>query len=217
MINDNLQQQAFALFQELLHGHERSAQLSDYVYVNPERKLSKGEKARCIDMSKLSTTGAFPSGWEYHPYNGGMKFTNGDTILARITPCLENGKTAMINFLEPKEVAYGSTEYIVLTPKFDYVSPGFVYCLSRYSSFVSYATKNMNGSSGRQRVSGETIAFYSLPAISQNEFIEFGKETNPFFDQILSNSLENKKLETLRDLILPKLLSGEIDIMGTNS
>ena len=94
MINDNLQQQAFALFQELLHGHERSAQLSDYVYVNPERKLSKGEKARCIDMSKLSTTGAFPSGWEYHPYNGGMKFTNGDTILARITPCLENGKRA---------------------------------------------------------------------------------------------------------------------------
>lgn len=168
-------------------------------------------------MSKLSTTGAFPSGWEYHPYNGGMRFTNGDTILARITPCLENGKTAMINFLEPKEVAYGSTEYIVLTPKFDYVSSGFVYCLSRYSSFVSYATRNMNGSSGRQRVSGETIALYSMPAISQNEFIEFGKETNPFFDQILSNSLENKKLETLRDLILPKLLSGEIDIMGTNS
>lgn len=201
----------------MLHGHECSAQLSDYVYVNPERKLSKGEKARCIDMSKLSTTGAFPSGWEYHPYNGGMRFTNGDTILARITPCLENGKTAMINFLEPKEVAYGSTEYIVLTPKFDYVSSGFVYCLSRYSSFVSYATRNMNGSSGRQRVSGETIALYSMPAISQNEFIEFGKETNPFFDQILSNSLENKKLETLRDLILPKLLSGEIDIMGTNS
>ena len=112
--------------------------------------------ARCIDMSQLSTTGSFPSGWEMKSFNGGMRFTNGDTILARITPCLENGKTAYINFLDDKEIAFGSTEYIVLAPK-EGVPPEYLYCLARYPAFVDYAVKNMNGSSGRQRVSADTV------------------------------------------------------------
>ena len=110
-INDNLQQQAFALFDRLLMKADNSECLvSEIAYLNPKRSLSKNKMARCIDMSQLSTSGAFPSGWEMKPFTGGMRFTNGDTLLARITPCLENGKTAYIDFLDDEEIAFGSTE-----------------------------------------------------------------------------------------------------------
>ena len=114
-VNENLQQQAFALFDQLmLESGDSKCLVSDVAYLNPKRQLSKNQVARCIDMSQLSTSGAFPSGWDMKPFNGGMRFINGDTLLARITPCLENGKTAYIDFLDKKEVAFGSTEYIVL-------------------------------------------------------------------------------------------------------
>lgn len=96
------------------------------------------------------------------PFNGGMRFANGDTLLARITPCLENGKTAFVDFLDENEVAFGSTEYIVLAPR-NGVLAEILYCLAHYPTFVNYAVKNMNGSSGRQRVSTETIGQFQLP------------------------------------------------------
>lgn len=117
-INDNLQQQAFAAFDNLVANAENTdCNVSDYAFLNPKRALAKNQMARSIDMSRLSTSRAFPSGWEMKPFAGGMRFTNGDTLLARITPCLENGKTAFIDFLDDGEVAFGSTEYIVLAPK----------------------------------------------------------------------------------------------------
>ena len=156
-INENLQQQVFALFDKLVFDSDNAkCHVSDIAYLNPKRTLSKNQMARCIDMSQLSTIGAFPSGWEMKPFAGGMRFMNGDTLLARITPCLENGKAAFIDFLDQDEVAFGSTEYIVLAPK-EGIPAEFLYCLARYPAFVDYAVKNMNGSSGRQRVSAETI------------------------------------------------------------
>ncbi|MDE5596929.1 MAG: restriction endonuclease subunit S, partial [Lachnospiraceae bacterium] len=113
-VNDNLQQQAFAIFDRLLSNkHSSECCLSQIAIINPKRILKKNELARCIDMAQLSTSGTFPNGWDIKPYNGGMRFSNGDTLLARITPCLENGKTAYIDFLNEDEVAFGSTEYIV--------------------------------------------------------------------------------------------------------
>lgn len=162
-INDNLQQQAFSVFDNLIANAENNDYtVSDYAFLNPKRTLAKNQVARSIDMSQLSTSGAFPSGWEMKPFNGGMRFTNGDTLLARITPCLENGKTAFIDFLDDGEVAFGSTEYIVLAPKND-TPPEMLYCLARYPAFVDYAVKNMNGSSGRQRVSAETVVEFIKP------------------------------------------------------
>jgi len=85
-LNENLQQQAFALFDQLmLESGDSKCLVSDVAYLNPKRQLSKNQVARCIDMSQLSTSGAFPSGWDMKPFNGGMRFINGDTLLARIT------------------------------------------------------------------------------------------------------------------------------------
>ena len=91
------------------------------------------------------------------PYSGGAKFRNGDTIMARITPCLENGKHAFVSFLDDKEVAYGSTEYIVMRGK-DGVSDNlFVYYLTHSPLFKATAIKSMVGSSGRQRAQVEVL------------------------------------------------------------
>ena len=211
-INDNLQQQAFALFEKLLSGeHLEVCSLSEIAELNPKRSLTKNEMARCIDMAQLSTSGSFPNGWELKPYNGGMRFANGDTLLARITPCLENGKTAYIDFLDADEVAFGSTEYIVMCSQGQYPSE-FFYCLARYPSFVDYAAKNMNGSSGRQRVSAETIGKYLLPRLTDDELVEFRDVVPALFSAMRLNSLENISLAELRDALLPKLMSGEIDV-----
>ena len=211
-INDNLQQQAFALFDKLLSGeHLQNCSLSEIAELNPKRSLTKNEMARCIDMAQLSTSGSFPNGWEIKPYNGGMRFSNGDTLLARITPCLENGKTAFIDFLDTNEVAFGSTEYVVMCSQGQYPSE-FFYCLARYPSFVDYAVKNMNGSSGRQRVSAETIGKYILPRLTDDELAEFRNVVPALFSAIRLNSLENICLSELRDTLLPKMMSGEIDV-----
>ncbi len=211
-INDNLQQQAFALFDKLLSDeHLEVCSLSEIAELNPKRSLTKNEMARCIDMAQLSTSGSFPNGWEIKPYNGGMRFANGDTLLARITPCLENGKTAYIDFLDTDEVAFGSTEYVVMCSQGQYPSE-FFYCLARYPSFVDYAVKNMNGSSGRQRVSAETIGKYLLPRLTDEELAEFRDVVPALFSAMRLNSLENISLSELRDALLPKLMSGEIDV-----
>lgn len=211
-INDNLQQQAFSVFDNLIANAENNDYtVSDYAFLNPKRTLAKNQVARSIDMSQLSTSGAFPSGWEMKPFNGGMRFTNGDTLLARITPCLENGKTAFIDFLDDGEVAFGSTEYIVLAPKND-TPPEMLYCLARYPAFVDYAVKNMNGSSGRQRVSAETVGQYRLPLFDKHSLVLFREVVSPMFLKMRYNSLENMRLAELRDALLPKLMSGEIDV-----
>lgn len=211
-INDNLQQQAFALFDKLITTpHPESVALSEIAELNPKRSLDKNRMARCIDMAQLSTSGSFPNGWEIKPYNGGMRFANGDTLFARITPCLENGKTAYIDFLDADEVAFGSTEYIVMCSQGQYPSE-FFYCLARYPSFVDYAVKNMNGSSGRQRVSAETIGKYILPRITDDELAEFRDVVPALFSAIRLNSFENISLAELRDVLLPKLMSDEIDV-----
>ena len=215
-INENLEQQAFAMFTNLLENSSQSTcELSEIAFLNPPRSIKKGVQARCIDMAQLSTTDCFPGGWTFKAFTGGMRFTNGDTLLARITPCLENGKAAFINFLDEDEVAFGSTEYIVFSPKEEYPHE-FFYCLAKHPAFIDYAIKNMNGSSGRQRVSAETIGKYILPVPNSANLATFSSTVSTFFDVIRQNSLENIRLKQLRDSLLPKLMSGELDVFSIN-
>jgi hypothetical protein len=130
-INDNLEAQTQALPDELfLRDGMPDCTLSEIANVNPTRTLSKGCIAKCYDMSCLPTCGCVPEVGEIKAYNGGVRFQNGDTLIARITPCLENGKAAYINILNDKEVALGSTEYIVFSPV-DTMPSSFYYFLIR--------------------------------------------------------------------------------------
>lgn len=190
-INDNLEQQAQLLFDNLINASDWSTTqfLSELSEINPPRKLSKGEYAPFVEMSNMPTSGSFPSRIDYKEYNGGMKFRNGDTIMARITPCLENGKAAYVNFLKENEIGFGSTEYIVLAPK-KTISSSFLYFLVRNKEFVDYAVKHMNGSSGRQRVSGDTIGNYQLPILDRNKLSIFIAIADRTLSKIRQNSFE---------------------------
>ena len=216
-INDNLEQQAQAAFNNIIANttSDKTVQLAEIAWLNPKRSISKGTIARSIEMAHLPTTGSFPSGWEMKEYNGGMKFQNGDTLMARITPCLENGKVAFINFLEGDEIAFGSTEYITMTPKRQF-APEVLYFLVRNAEFIDFAVKNMNGSSGRQRVSADTIGTYELPDITLEELHILETIAREALTKIKYNSLENMILAEMRDTLLPKLMSGELKINETD-
>ncbi len=127
-------------------------QAKDFIDFNPRLTLKKGEVATKVAMDKLHPFSKKIREIERAEYNGGTKFCNGDTIMARITPCLENGKTAYVDNLEAEEVAFGSTEYIVLRAKANVSDSQFVYYLATSPKFREIAIKSMVGSSGRQRV-----------------------------------------------------------------
>ncbi len=215
-INANLEEQAFAVFADLLeNARSGECRLVEIVEFGPKYALRKNEVARCVEMKQLSTVGSFPLGWETAPYRGGTRFANGDTLLARITPCLENGKAAYVNFLNEGETAFGSTEYIVMRSRGVYPAE-FFYCLARNPAFVDYAIKNLNGTSGRQRVSSETLGEFALPRLTEEEIAIFRNAVAPSFEKIRNNGLENNALAAVRDALLPRLISGEIDVANVS-
>lgn len=113
--------------------------------------------ARKITMDLLVPHDKHILKYVFEPYSGGAKFQNGDTIMARITPCLENGKHAFVSCLDDGEIAYGSTEYIVLCGKEGVSDNDFVYYLSHTPIFKDTAIKSMVGSSGRQRAQVDVL------------------------------------------------------------
>lgn len=199
-INDNLEAQAQAYFDSLfITSKNPDCTLADISVVNPTRSLQKGTIARCFEMATLPTSGCIPIGGGLKPYNGGVRFINGDTIIARITPCLENGKAAYINVLNEGEVAFGSTEYIVFAAKEGYPS-SFYYFLIRNSQFVKFALQFMNGSSGRQRVSGEELASFPLKRPNHDQLLAFDRIGNAVLEQMKHYAQEIQSLKQLQDI-----------------
>lgn len=147
--------------------------LGDFMEFNPKISLKKNTVARKITMDQLVPHSRDIYSWTYEPYSGGAKFQNGDTIMARITPCLENGKHAFISLLEENEIAYGSTEYIVIRGRCGISDNRFVYYLTHYPSFKEAAVKSMVGSSGRQRAQVDVLENLTmkLPAIPEQRRI----------------------------------------------
>jgi type I restriction enzyme S subunit len=119
------------------------ASLPDLVEINPPRPLRKGEIAPYLDMANMPTRGHAPDEVVDRPFGSGMRFINGDTLVAVITPCLENGKTAFVDFLRDGQGGGGATEYIVLRPRLP-LSEEFAYCLARSDAFREFAIQGMD-------------------------------------------------------------------------
>ncbi|SFM23424.1 type I restriction enzyme, S subunit [Desulfomicrobium norvegicum] len=185
--------------------------LPDAIEVNPRRLLKKGSVAPYLDMKNLPTQGHSAEEVIDRVFSSGTKFQNGDTLLARITPCLENGKTGYVDFLDDGQVGWGSTEYIVFTPKSP-LPPQFGYLLARSDALRSHAIQNMTGTSGRQRVPSECFNTFWLAVPPSEVARRFDELTSPLMAKIKANSTESRTLATLRDTLLPKLLRGELSI-----
>jgi type I restriction enzyme S subunit len=185
--------------------------LPDAIEVNPRRTLKSGTIAPYLDMKNLPTHGHSADEVIAREFSSGTKFQNGDSLLARITPCLENGKTGYVDFLEDGQVGWGSTEYIVLSPK-PPLPPQFGYLLARSDALRTHAIQNMTGTSGRQRVPSECFHNFWLAVPPPDIARRFDELTAPLMAKIKANSNESRTLATLRDTLLPKLLSGELSV-----
>lgn len=210
--NKTLEALAETLFRQwFVEGATQQVPITEYVDFNPTRKLTKGTLAPYLDMAGVSTLTFNPSGWYERDFTSGTKFQNGDTLLARITPCLENGKSAFVTFLPDGQIGWGSTEFIVMRSKGS-LDPFFTYALARNQEFRDYAEGCMAGSSGRQRVDVEHLKLFELSAISESAVLEFNQLIKGIPPKLHQNMLQIGTLEKLRDTLLPKLMSGEVRV-----
>ena len=137
-------------------------QVQSIAEFNPSEQLKKGVLAKCVPMAKLKEFQRKITGYELKPFSGGAKFRNGDILVAKITPCLENGKTAFVDILADNEIAFGSTEFIVLRARND-TNPEFLYYFAISPDFRKRAIECMEGTSGRKRVNENTLKTLELP------------------------------------------------------
>lgn len=189
---------------------------SSAVEINPRIKVDRKEEKPYVPMGGLSERSMLVSPTETRTGASGSKFQNGDTLFARITPCLENGKTGFVQFLpSPSDVAIGSTEFIVLRSRT--LSPEFVYLLARSDQLRNPAIKSMTGASGRQRVRLEVFDQIFIAHPTAELISRFRSAVRPMFDLIWALARKNENLRKTRDLLLPKLMSGEIDVEALES
>lgn len=175
----------------------QTVRAADFMDFNPRLSIKKGTVATKISMDKLRPfTKAVPS-VEQAEFSGGTKFANGDTIMARITPCLENGKTAFVDCLRENEIAFGSTEFIVLRAKPGVSDPQFVYYLATSPEFRNVAIKSMVGSSGRQRVQQPVLENLELTVPKLPEQEKIGHFLAELDDKIALNERVNDNLADL--------------------
>lgn len=188
--------------------------LAEVIDINPVRTLARGVTAPYLDMASMPTRGHVPRGTRMRASASGARFRNGDTLLARITPCLENGKTAFVNWLRNGEVGWGSTEFIVLSPR-DPVPGEFAYCLARAPEFREHAIKSMTGTSGRQRVPKEALAEFEIPRATPSIYAVFGEIVHLVFARAMESQRNSQVVASLRDALLPGLVSGEVRLPAT--
>ena len=169
--------------------------LSDIADFNPRETIKKGAIAKKIPMDVLRPFYRDIPYYVEECFSGGTKFRNGDTIMARITPCLENGKTAQVSILNDGEVGFGSTEYIVFRAKEGIADKDYLYYLVCSPEVREPAIKSMVGSSGRQRVQTDVVKNLEIDVPPLIEQEKIGSFLKAFDDKIALNDRINKNLE----------------------
>lgn len=168
--------------------------LSDIALFNPKESIPKGKIAKKVAMDKLQPFCRDIPEFTLEEFKGGTKFRNGDIIMARITPCLENGKTAKVNILDEDEVGFGSTEYIVFRAIDNVSDADYLYYLICSPTVRNAAIKSMVGSSGRQRVQTDVVENLEISVPSFVEQRKIGALLKAIDDKIAVNNNINKNL-----------------------
>ena len=185
--------------------------LSDLMDVNPRYSLKRESLAIKVSMQDIPSDFPVINTHAVMPVGAGSRFSNGDVLFARISPCLENGKTAIVDFLSSSEVGFGSTEFIVLSPRGE-ISTTWIYALARDPNFREACRQAMSGSSGRQRLSADFFSRYTIATPKEFDLAAFNKATMPLLTLMGARRDENQRLAQLRDALLPELMSGRMRV-----
>lgn len=201
-----------AWLQEVGIGHlPIEGTLADIIEFDPPERLRRGAEAPYLGLAHIPNSGMIHEAPDDRPYTSGARFRDGDTLLARITPSLENGKTAIALGIGRSTVAWGSTELIVMRP-IEPVPVLVPYLISRDPAFRAHAVQNMSGTSGRQRVPREALMRFPFPTASRQEWLNLNRLMAPVVEAVWIRAQESRTLAELRDALLPKLISGEIRV-----
>ena len=182
----------------------RMGTLGEICIVNPKLTLKLGISAPFYDMDSLPLQGFFMGKARIRDFNSGMKFQNGDVLFARITPCMENGKAAIVADLMEDEVAFGSTEFIVLRGS-QYKLTSILATLIRNEKFRAYAKTQMKGTDGRQRVDATALLGYEMVIPEKNMLRKIENDLSRLYTQMHIVTEENSKLTELQSLLLAKM------------
>lgn len=185
--------------------------LSDLMEVNPRYSLKRESHAIKVSMQDIPSDSPVINTHSVMPVGAGSRFSNGDVLFARISPCLENGKTAVVDFLSGSEVGFGSTEFIILSPRGE-ISTTWIYALTREPNFREACRQAMSGSSGRQRLSADFFSRYTIDTPKEFDLVAFNKATMPLLTLMGERRDENQRLAQLRDALLPELMSGRMRV-----
>ena len=206
-----IEEELQALFDVLVESDSQELPLTEIALVNPQLRISGGSEAPYVPMERVSTSGYRIKGATPRSVGSGARFRNGDTLVARITPCLENGKVGFVDLLKNEEVGWGSTEFIVLRGK-THIDPFIPYLIARSDEFRDYAVRHMSGSSGRQRCPAEAIERYRTLMPSDDGLARFSLDAAPRRETLKRCNDEADLARELRDFLLPGLLSGELRV-----
>lgn len=185
----------------------KKCKLGEIAEFNPSESIKKGQLAKKIAMEKLIPYCKQIPSFERCKYNGGTKFRNGDTIMARITPCLENGKISKVTILNDNEIGFGSTEYIVFRAIENLSNPDFLYYLITSSLVREPAIKSMVGSSGRQRVQIDVVKNIEIGIPPLETQQKIASILSSIDDKIELNNSINNNLEQQAQCYFDEIIS----------
>ena len=176
----------------------RTMPFSRAVVINPRLRLERGETYPFVSMAAVDPN----SHWAYadgqREYSsGGARFQDGDTLMARITPCLENGKIARYRSTNGSDAAYGSTEFVVIRGRAEVTDNQFAYYLTQSPAVRNYAISQMTGTSGRQRVPTSALDHIDVLIPSIKEQRRIAHILGTLDDRIELNRRMNATLEDM--------------------
>src|SRR5690625_755135 len=185
--------------------------LKDFARINPTERIPKGTIAKKIPMEFVQPFTKRIPNYLLEEYKGGVKFRNGDTLMARITPSLENGKISFVDILDEDEIGYGSTEYIVLRAKDNISDKHFLYYLAVSPTIRFTAIKSMTGSSGRQRVQTDVVKEHVFDAPELPEQRAIAAILSSLDDKIDLLHRQNQTLEQMAETLFRQWFVEEAD------
>ena len=182
----------------------RMGTLGEICIINPQLKPRLDVEIPFVDMDALPTEGYYIRNIQKRYFSSGMKFENGDVLFARITPCMENGKAAIVSDIPNNEVAFGSTEFIVLRGKKQKLT-SLLATIVRTKEFRDYAKSQMKGTDGRQRVDHNALLLFEMALPNEIVIRQFEEDLTRLYSLVHTKSIENSKLTELQSLQLARM------------
>jgi len=173
---------------------------SEFANVNPSVKITKGDKISFVEMKDLQDGKRFCEPSQERELSGGSRFQNYDTLFARITPCLENGKICQVRNLK-NNVGFGSTEFHVFRGRENISDSNFIFYLSRWREVRDHAEKNFDGTSGRQRVPKQAFDDLILRLPPPSEQIAIASILSSLDNKIELMHRQNATLEKMAETL----------------